>query len=184
MTTEPEHVRSPSHVGGVATLAAAALVLAALAGVGGVLWERLWTPPLGIVYQGQWFLEPAGPDHSFTATGWYVVVGLVVGVVPAAALGWWCRGHEWWLLGGLVVGCLLGGWLMYVVGHALGPSDPSVTARTAEDFTTLPAELTVARTGYLAIPVGAMLGLGLVTLLTQGRGTPAPPPTPTWGSPV
>ena len=51
-------------------------------------------PPAGVSYEDQWFLEPAGPDFSFSGTGWYVVVALVAGAVTAFALGWWWPRHE------------------------------------------------------------------------------------------
>ena len=55
----------------------------AAAGVlAGFVWERLWTPPMGVVVDHRW-----GPADSlalqaqFSGTGWYVVVGAVAGLL-------------------------------------------------------------------------------------------------------
>ena len=72
---------------GAAVQALLFLAVFALSGaLAGVVWERLWSPPAGVAFEDKWFLEPAGPDFSFSGTGWYVVVALVAGAVTAFAL--------------------------------------------------------------------------------------------------
>jgi hypothetical protein len=155
------------------------VVLATFALVGaiaGVVWEWLWTPPLGIVYRGQWILEPSGPDYEFSGTGWYVVVALAAGLLT-----------------------VLAGWLMFTVGHSLGPPDPRPLAAAKDDLERLPSDLRVAvkdpgssgllaRTGgsdgggdsahatysmtssaSLSFPLGTTVGLALVWFTTGGR---------------
>jgi hypothetical protein len=178
------------------------VVLATFAVVGaiaGVVWEWLWTPPLGIVYRGQWILEPSGPDYAFSGTGWYVVVALAAGLLTALALGWVLVSGEITTLVAAVVGSVLAGWLMFTVGHSLGPPDPRPLAAAKDDLERLPSDLRVAvkdpgssgllaRTGgsdgggdsahatysmtssaSLSFPLGTTVGLALVWFTTGGR---------------
>jgi hypothetical protein len=174
------------------------VVLATFAVVGaiaGVVWEWLWTPPLGIVYRGQWILEPSGPDYAFSGTGWYVVVALAAGLLTALALGWVLVSGEITTLVAAVVGSVLAGWLMFTVGHSLGPPDPRPLAAAKDDLERLPSDLRVAvkdpdsshatvleardRVGgrlysmtssaSLSFPLGTTVGLALVWFTTGGR---------------
>ena len=170
---------SPLHavVRPIAVVAAFALSGA----VSGVLWEWLWEPPTGLVVSGRWVLEPAGPDLAFSATGWYVVIAVTVGVVLSAAIGWVFPGRELVTLVAVVVGAFVAGWLMFRVGHALGPPDPRVLAAGEADLVRLPADLRVAGAGtrpsllrpessaFAAFPAGATLGLMAVFLMGRGR---------------
>jgi hypothetical protein len=148
-----------------------------------VVWEWLWTPPLGIVYHGKWILEPAGPDYAFSGTGWYVVVALVAGLLTALVLGWVLVSGELTTLAAAVVGSVLAGWLMFTVGHTLGPPDPRPLAAAMDDLERLPSDLRVAvkdpdpddaaysttSSAFLAFPLGTGLGLSLVWFTTRGR---------------
>jgi hypothetical protein len=174
------------------------VVLATFAVVGaiaGVVWEWLWTPPLGIVYRGQWILEPSGPDYAFSGTGWYVVVALAAGLLTALALGWVLVSGEITTLVAAVVGSVLAGWLMFTVGHSLGPPDPRPLAAAKDDLERLPSDLRVAvkdpdsahatvleardpvggrlysvtSSASLSFPLGTTVGLALVWFTTGGR---------------
>jgi hypothetical protein len=173
------------------------VVLATFAVVGaiaGVVWEWLWTPPLGIVYRGQWILEPSGPDYAFSGTGWYVVVALAAGLLTALALGWVLVSGEITTLVAAVVGSVLAGWLMFTVGHSLGPPDPRPLAAAKDDLERLPSDLRVAvkdddleaevapqaadsahatysmaSSAFLSFPLGTTVGLALVWFTTGGR---------------
>jgi hypothetical protein len=75
----------------------------------------------------------------------------------------------------VVVGSVLGAWLMLVVGTALGPPDPEALARTAADGTRLPMQLSVSgHSPLVALPVGALLGLMLVFFSLARRGAAGP----------
>ena len=149
----------------------------------GVVWERLWDAPDGVVFRDQWFLEPAGPDYAFAGTGWYVVVALVAGALTAVVLGWWWPRHEVTSVCAFVVGSMLAGWVMYKVGHALGPQDPQLLAAGEADFTAIPSDLTLGGVGgqprlfrldssaMTAFPIGAMLASIYVFLVSTGRGS-------------
>ncbi|QBX54020.1 hypothetical protein EXE58_00010 [Nocardioides seonyuensis] len=101
----------------------------------GVIWNAWWEPPSGVAYQGMWLLDPAGPDVALSGTALYVAlafpVGLVLGVVVSAV-----PRHEVATLVGVVVGSALAAWVMYSIGHLLGPPDPRVLAAGEADFTT------------------------------------------------
>lgn len=167
---------------GAAVQALVFLAVFALSGaLAGVVWERLWSPPVGVAYEDQWFLEPAGPDFSFSGTGWYVVVALVAGALTAFALGWFWPRHELTSLVAIAVGSMLAGWVMFKVGHALGPQDPQLLAAGKPDFTAIPSDLTLAgvegqprpfrfdSSALAAFPIGAMLASIYVFLVATGR---------------
>jgi hypothetical protein len=168
--------------GPVAARVLAAFVALPLAGVvAGVLWEWVWTPPQGVVLRRRWVQDPAGLAADFSATGWYVVIAFVAGAGVAAALAWLLPGHELATMLAVAVAGMVAGWLMYHVGHALGPADPVVLARTAERGTVLPDNLTLGGldqaprflrldpSAVLAFPAGALLGLAATALTTDGR---------------
>ena len=167
---------------GAAVQAVAFVAVFALSGaLAGVVWERLWDAPDGVAFKDEWFLEPAGPDFSFSGTGWYVVVALVAGALTALVLGWWWPRHELVSLLAIAVGSMLAGWVMFEVGHALGPQDPRVLAVGKPDLTTIPSDLTLAgvdgeprlfrldSSALAAFPIGAMTASILVLLVATGR---------------
>lgn len=140
----------------------------------GVIWNAWWEPPSGVAYQGTWLLDPAGPDVALSGTALYVAlafpVGLLLGVLVSAV-----PRHEVPTLVGVVVGSALAAWVMYSIGHLLGPPDPRVLAAGEADFTTIPSDLVVATAddtrnplrspALLAWPLGAVTGLAVSYLL-------------------
>jgi hypothetical protein len=133
----------------------------------GVLWHWWWKPPIGIVVSDEWVLSPAGPDFAFDGTALYVLIGAVAGLVAGAVVGQFVGDRGFAALGGVLVGALVAAWVMFAVGHALGPPDPQLLAAGKEDLATLPAQLGVGddvayapfgSTAVLALPVGARRG--------------------------
>jgi hypothetical protein len=157
------------------------LAFAASGAVAGAVWEWLWDPPDGLVFEGKWYLQPAGPDYAFSGTGWYVVVALVAGALTALALGWLWPRHELASLAAMVVGSMLAGWVMFKVGQSLGPQDPQILAAGKEDLSTLPSDLSLVGAGddprlllfdssaLAAFPVGAMAAAIFLFLAVSGR---------------
>ena len=157
------------------------LAFAVSGALSGVLWERLWEAPVGLVYRGEWFLEPAGPDFAFSGTGWYIVVALIAGALTGLALGWLWPRHEITSLVAMVVGSMLAGWVMFKVGHELGPQDPQLLAAGRADLSTLPSDLLLVgaddrlrlfgfeSSALAAFPVGAMVAAMFVFLVMSGR---------------
>jgi hypothetical protein len=155
------------------------LVVAALAAVGalaGVVWQWIWTPTIGVVVDHHWTAGDAlGLQHEFSGTGWYVIVALVAGLVAGVAVALLVDRVPLLTLAAVVVGSALAAWLMLVVGTALGPPDPDVAARTADDGTRLPMQLSVTgHSPWVALPSGALIGLLFVFIgLSPRHRTPS-----------
>lgn len=173
----PDRVsRSPRSWVRPLVIVVAFVVVGALAGV---IWEAIWSPPRGVVFRGEWFLEPSGPDLAFDATGSYVVVALLTGVVTGLLSCWRASGRELVTLVAIAVGSVLAGWVMYQVGHALGPPDPRPLAAGLDDYAELPSDLRLAgadegsspyvfvSTALAAFPVGALFATMWLFLSTS-----------------
>lgn len=157
-----------------------ALVVAVLAVTGalaGVVWQWLWTPPSGIVFDHQWVpLNAIELQQEFSATGWYVVVALVAGLLAGIGVALVLDAAPLVTLAAVVVGSAAGAGLMSLVGSALGPADPDGLAKTAKDGAHLPAALSVTGLSpYIALPVGALIGLLVVFIgVSDRRRRPSP----------
>jgi hypothetical protein len=167
----PEHLTDePATRDGwvVPAIAQAGIVVAIFAAAGvlaGVVWEWLWTPPVGVVADGEWLLDLTGLRAEFSATGVYVVVASVAGLLVGALCGLFLDRAELVTLVAVLVGATLAGCVMVQVGQALGPPDPRELAETASNSTRLPSDLTIVGTSpYVAFPAGATLGLAVVLL--------------------
>lgn len=172
----------PRVAAGVQALAFVA-AFAASGALAGVIWERLWTAPAGVAFEGKWFLEPVGPDYAFSGTGWYVVVAVVAGAVTAFVLAWVWPRHELASFLAIAIGSMLAAWVMFEVGHALGPQDPQVLAAGKADLTAIPGDLRLAgvegqprlfrfdSSAMVAFPVGAMIASIYVYLVASGRAS-------------
>lgn len=168
---------------GFAEALAAVVVLVALGALAGVVWWWIWTPPSGVVIEERWVLDAQGLAQDFDGTAWYVVVAALSGLVGGVAVTWPTRGRELRVLAAVLVGSVVGGWVMYQVGHALGPADPQVLAQGREDLTPLPGELRVGgadtdpspfgpgSSAFVAFPSGALSAAAAVFLMTERRGT-------------
>jgi hypothetical protein len=138
----------------------------------GVLWEWLWNPAQGVVVKHVWY--PVSWDRAqpadFSGTGWYVAIGLVVGLLLGALAAW--RLDRWPIgtLVAVVVGGLVAAYLMRDIGYQLSPQDPALLAQDAADGTQLPSDLTLTSWYLLgAFPGAGLAGLALVFLLVGGR---------------
>ena len=158
----------------------AILAVAVLAGAGalaGVVWNWLWTPTLGVVVGHEWNAGDAiGLQHEFSATGSYVLIGAIAGLVAGVVVALLFDRVPLLTLAAVVVGSALGAWLMLVVGAWLGPADPATVAKTAADGTRVPEALDVTGTSpWIAFPVGALIGLiaVFVGLSTRHSRSPA-----------
>jgi hypothetical protein len=142
------------------------VLVAAVGALAGVVWERVWTPPTGVVVRHQWVASSEGSLRGeFTGTGWYVVVAGVAGLLVGAVVALVADRRPLVSLASLVVGTVLGAWLMRVVGVALGPGDPTTLARTARQGAHLPDMLRVSGASpYVAYPTGALLALAILFL--------------------
>lgn len=143
---------------------AVVLLLAAGGLIGAVVWDWLWTAPVGVVVDHQWVAEDeAGLQGMFDATGWYVVVASVVGLVVGFVVAIFLDRVPLLTLAAVVLGSVVGTFLMLRLGAALGPPDPQVLALAKPDGTHLPGDLVVTgRSPWIALPVGALVGLTVV----------------------
>ncbi|MGH3336673.1 MAG: hypothetical protein ACRDOZ_12690 [Nocardioides sp.] len=152
----------------VPAIGQAGIVVAVFAVVGvlaGVVWEWLWTPSTGVVVDHEWLLGLAGLRAEFSATGVYVVVASIAGLLVGNLCGLFLDRAELVTLVAVLVGAALAGWVMVQVGQALGPPDPRSLAETARNGTRLPSDLRIVGTSpYVAFPAGATLGLAVVLL--------------------
>ena len=141
-------------------------LLAAAGAAAGVVWDWVWTPAIGVVADHAWVAEDeTGLRGQFSSTGWYVVVASLAGLLAGAVVAVFLDRAPLLTLAAVVVGSILGTWLMLHVGAALGPPDPDRLAVTAEEGTHLPAQLEVSRRSPLiSLPTGALVGLTLVFL--------------------
>lgn len=150
-------------------------VCGALAGLG---WHAWWEPPAGVVLEGEWLLNPAGPDVALSGTALYVAIAFPLGLLLGVAASVIPR-HETAILLGVVVGSVLAAWVMYSVGHLLGPPDPRPLAAGEADYTSIPGNLVVASAddshnpllspALLALPIGSLTGLCAAYLLGPHR---------------
>lgn len=150
-------------------------VTVAAGAVAGLVWEWLWTPPVGVVEHHRWVLDEAGLSDDFAGTGTYIAVAAVTGVLVGALVTLLFDRAELVTLVAVVVGSVVAGWLMYRVGLAVGPPDPRTLARTAEEGAHLPGQLKVlGRSPFVAFPSGALVGLVVVFLGLSRRRPTAP----------
>jgi hypothetical protein len=142
------------------------LVLAGVGALAGVVWEWAWTAPVGVVVDHKWVAQDESNLRSqFSGTGWYVVVASVAGLLGGAVVALFVDRFPLVTLLGVVLGSVLGAWLMFRVGVALGPPDPTPLALTAKEGSHLPARLGVSRVSPLvALPAGALVAVALVFL--------------------
>lgn len=173
----PEHVggRRSSLRSGLVQAVIGVLVLAGAGAVAGVVWEWLWTAPAGIVVDRRWLAEDeAGLRAQFSGTGWFVIIATVTGLLVGGVVAFLLDRVPLLTLLAVVVGSVVGTWLMLQVGGALGPPDPAHLAKTAEDGTHLPGRLEVSRrTPWISMPAGALAALALVFFgFSPGRRHP------------
>ncbi len=165
LTTSSDSTRGRPWLIGVLLQVGAVLAIFAIGGaVAGVVWEWVWTAPSGVVYRGEWrLLDPVEATSDFSATGTYVVVASIAGLLLGALCGLVIHRRELLTLASVIAGAALAAWLMLRVGHALGPPDPRPLAASAKEFSPLPSDLrVVGKSPLVALPSGALLGLIVV----------------------
>lgn len=159
-----------------ALLVVGLLLLASAAGaLGGWWWWKWWSPaPEGVIGQRAdtgaigWFAQPFDPGqaHVASSTFEYVVAGFVLAVVVGLVAGLVGRNRSLLTLATLVLGSAAGAAVMWAVGMAFSPPDPSRWAIAANIGHTYPGSLSIGGwTPYLVWPVGMLFGF-LVVMLT------------------
>lgn len=146
----------------------------------GVIWQWVWTPPTGAAWEGEWFLDPDGVGRDVNSTGWFTVIGLAGGVAYGSLSARWGLRRPLATLVAVTVGSFVATYVMYHVGHALGPADPRALALTAGDWEPIVSDLRLAgvdhpmrpfsfETGAVLAPaIGALIGV--IGLFLGGSG--------------
>ncbi|MCM6773257.1 DUF2567 domain-containing protein [Nocardia sp. CDC159] len=182
-TAEP--IRAPrAEVRAACWFALAVLVVSAL---GGVVWALLApTERVVVVEPGRGAALTGESAHRFDALAIFVCIGVVVGLVSAAAM-WRLRRFRGPLLqGALLFGSLVGAWLMSLCGELLAgalhtrPAKPAVHtivefAPTVDGWTALLVQPLVASLVVLilsALSTAEDLGTGRAAPETPGGARP------------
>jgi hypothetical protein len=192
MSTAAEEVEPSTEVprragrgvlGDVAVVLGVFLVLGLL---GAVLWSSVVSPADYTKVAGGGGMGEADFGQQFGADGWFVVIGVLGGLVAGLVLTAW-RGRDPLLtVGLLVVGSCLAAAAVALLGHLLGPGDPSAALRAVRVGATVPERLDVgpqlpgqphesALTVYLSWPVGALAGALFVLLARSPARDPESP---------
>lgn len=155
------------------------LAFVAAGSAAGWLWERWWTPTLGVVIEGSWVpgyradangfvFDFPSLEGFFDGTAQYVVIGLGAGLVLGVLFALLGRGSEIAMLLAVLIGSLLAGFIAYRLGTHLGPLDPTILEARVDEATVLPADLRIeGRSPFFAWPLGALVGLCVTYLLTS-----------------
>jgi hypothetical protein len=123
---EPDEPREPWTALALSEVRTGLVVVLASALLGvviGLLW--CWIAPRVPLYADAtsvYLKDPEGEQQA-AADGWFAVLGAIAGAVVAAAAFWRTRRREGGLgvAAGLALGGLLGSWIAWQVGSALGP---------------------------------------------------------------
>jgi hypothetical protein len=154
-------------------LVEAVIILVAFALVGsacGWLWEHWWTPPQGFAYHGRWYPYGTGVEHVFDATGSFVVIATVAGLVLGLVCAWFFTASEIVTVLAVLAGGALAAWLMHTVGVHLSPSDLAERAKSATQAVHLEGSLRTYGDSYrVAFPGAAVAGPTLMFLCFPAR---------------
>jgi hypothetical protein len=158
---------------------AVAFVIGGLAA--GLAAATRWTPPTGMVLEGQWYRGLVSVDPPtiaqnidqdvFAATAWFSVCAIVLGLLVGIAAAVWLNRSELVTLAALTVWGAVGGGLMLLVTTLLSPDDPSGLAKGAADGTVLQDSFQLASPWLvLLVPGSAMLALMVIFLMWAPHG--------------
>jgi hypothetical protein len=162
----------------------------------GLVWH--WVAPRVPLYadsQDIYLLNPEG-EQSIATDMYFAIIGVVCGLVTGGLAYWRSRAREGGLgvAFGLVLGGLLGGWIAWQLGVALGPSGNIVaTAKSVPLGRTFYGPLALTAKGVLlAWPAASLIVLlALSSLFTPKPTEPTAPAEPyepaapaVWGAPA
>ncbi|MBV9821679.1 MAG: hypothetical protein JO144_05495, partial [Actinobacteria bacterium] len=157
-----------------AAVAPAALLLG-VAPYLGMLWEKLAPAPTYINLGGSIYLNNQDTDQFLADDTWFLVLGLLAGLI-AGALGYWRYRRGLPAMLGLTGAAMLGSLIARHVGVALGPPPIALAALGVPDGSTVHAMISLkAHAVLLAWPVGVLLAY---VCLIAGLERPARQPVP------
>jgi hypothetical protein len=166
------HRPVPSRSSAVRAIVVCLLGYAIAGAVGGVVWDRVTTLAAYRVTKSGAYIDEPGLSLVFSSDGWFLVVGLGLGLVGGAALGLAYRRHGFVMVLAVLAGSCLAGYVAYRLGHQLGPTDLRERLRAAKPGQLVPIALSVRSTGcLLGWPIGGLLG-ALGAALSWKRSDP------------
>jgi hypothetical protein len=131
----------------------------------GVAWWALAPTEQWVKVEGGLGPQQLASSSWFGADGWFLVLGLVFGLI-LAALSWrWGKSRPVSTVVGVVVGAALLAVVAWSVGGLLGPPDPQAASTDVPVGATVEGSLGLRAMGVLAAPVVTALAL-LVLLLS------------------
>ncbi|WP_019877636.1 hypothetical protein [Sporichthya polymorpha] len=135
----------------------------------GIVWEWIAPKPTYINLSGEVYLNNQDTSEFIAADGWFLILGLLLGIVTGA-LGYWRRRGDLTLIVALTGSSILASLIAREVGEAFGPAPIQQTALTLTDGQTISGSLELASDGILfAWGVGILLTyLSLIVGLERG----------------
>ena len=170
LAARPPRVRRPLSRWLVA-FAIGNVVLGCLAGV---LW--FFIVPLStyqVLAEGQATITERGLASFVAGDAWFVILGLVLGIVCGLVVWSWCSGLGWVCVPLAVLGSTLMGLLCWQVGALLGPDLFNQRLAEAAPGDVVPIDLTVrGPVALLMWPFGAVLVLMMLSALVPDPEDP------------
>jgi len=155
---------------------AAALILLAAPYLG-MLWEWIAPAPTYVNLSGEVYLNNQDSSEFIAADGWFLILGLLAGVL-SAVLGYWRWRANLAVIVAMGLTAVPAAYIAREVGEAFGPAPIRQTALTLANGATIHGEITVGAHGVLfAWAVGVLITyLSLVGGLERtGSGGDAEP---------
>lgn len=157
--------------------AAAAILIAAISGLlGGWLWAELARPPAGLLSSTGVVFGETELDKQVGVTMWFLVTGMVMGVVLGVALSWRGSRHGVTAVLAVLIGCCVASLVSYWSGaHLFGP-DAKAQLASAAVGQRITAPVTVGtKIAFLGWPIGGLIGaLAAISWWPRTRGSSAP----------
>ena len=172
---------SDSWRGSLVTVLGTALTGLVLGAVTGVLWWWITPTEQWIKVDGGLGAAELSSPNWFAADGWFLVLGVLAGLLLTGISWVWARRNPIALVVGLLVGAALLSVVAWSVGGFLGPPDPNVAAASVAVGSTVEGSLGLRALGVLAAPVIsalALVSLLLATMSVAEAGMPAAPQEP------
>lgn len=135
---------------------AAALILLA-APYFGMLWEWIAPAPTYVNLSGEVYLNNQDSSEFIAADGWFLILGLLAGVL-SAVLGYWRWRSNLAVIVAMGLAAVPAAYIAREVGEAFGPAPIRQTALTLANGATIHGEITVGARGVLfAWAVGVLI---------------------------
>jgi hypothetical protein len=132
---------------------------------GGAVWAAVADPPMALVTkQGVFFGSEVGYDHRVAVTLWFLVVGILGGVAAGVVVGWLGRKHgPAAVVAAVLMSAVASGLSAWSGIHVFGPNVDDALAGASPGDQVKTALSITSDVAYLGWPIGALLGVLLIT---------------------